>query len=313
MSGEKYSSVRLEEERRARNEALAKISQKKGELESFKKRIKSILLEIPDGIKESFKEDIKKAEAWFNIRLTQPLEDMDSTKLNTILEEYDNAINEGENVIKILVEVTGKKRDEKAKRLIADYELIKGKLNGLEPLIKKWKIANFEELQKETEIIPGLVEKGEFTRVERELNKNTLKLNEIQNRILSLEHQNEVRRYVLESLRKVCIDELGWKEEGEPHLEDENNLSSAIIYEVNTYSSGRITFFLRLEGIRVNSEIPTEDDLCYEQFNSLSESLKKYGIFTEFEQVNPPDEKPFDKVQKATPRQAKSMVRSKKH
>jgi len=290
MSGLKYSQVQIEAERKAKKEALSRITSLCNSIKVLRERAKALIKEIPEGVRGSFPEEMKIVEVWLKESLPQYSEDMNSTELNSIAEKLKEIEAKGKEALKRLIEIKEVKRGEKAKALLSTIEILSGELKSLEDLMNKWKPGESEKFRQRLKPLPQMIEAGEFVEVERKLKDLETELNNLRQELTTLQAQDEQRWYVLEALRKVCKDELGWGEEREPALEDETNPASSIIYEVDTYYGGKIIFYLRLEDIKVNSEIPTEGGVCYREFDNLSEKLKKFGVITKFEPETISDE-----------------------
>ena len=75
--------------------------------------------------------------------------------------------------------------------------------------------------------------------------------------------------------------DMGFKEISLPHYEEKENRGSRILFEVDTYNQGRISFTLTLDSISTFSKIA--DDHCFEEFGKLSEYLaEEFGVQTQF-------------------------------
>ena len=281
MSGVKYSKVQIEAERKAKKEALSKITSLSNSIEVLRERVKSLIKEIPEGVKSSFPEEMRIVKLWLEEKLPEYSEKMNSTELNSIAEKFGQIESNGKEALKKLIEVKEVKRDEKARALLSEIEVLNGKLKSMEGLMNKWKPGESERFRQIVEVLPQRVEAGDFVEVETKLKSLGTELNNLTQELTTLQSQDEQRWYVLEALRKVCKDELSWGEEKEPALEDKTNPASPIVYKVDTYT-GKVTFYLRLEDIKVDSEISSGENLCYREFDNLSEQLKKFGITTKF-------------------------------
>jgi len=292
MSGLKYSKIELERERKAYQEAINRVTVIASSIEGLKEKIRTILNEIPVGVKDSFPQEIQKINNWQSKNLPTASKDMNSNQLNELAEELQRIKENGQETLHLLIEIKENRREAKARKLIERLERIKAELDGIQPLLNKWRQGAYGNIMSSLNRLPSIIETGGFIEVERELINAEDILTESRHEVSSLEAQDNQRRYVLEALRDVCKKEMGWREEKEPALEDDNNPDSPLIYEVETYYAGKITFRLTLEGIDLHSEIPTEGGICYKEVNNLSERLKQFGIDTKFEPIKPPDEEP---------------------
>jgi len=291
MSGLKYSKIELEKERKAYQEALAKINSLLGNIDGIRERINTILDDIPQGVKESFPEEIQRVRIWQARGIPSISEGMSSNELNRIAESLKGINDEGNEVLSLLIDVKEKRREEKARRLIAKLEGLRAEASGIKPFLNKWRPGGYENITNTLNRLPTMIENGEFVEVEGKLNQSVETLTQLKKEVTTLEEQDTTRRYVLEALRKVC-KEMGWDETKEPILEEKDNPGSPLLYEVDTYYAGKVVFHLTLEGIKVDSQIPYEKGGCYKEFDNFSERLKRFGVTTKFERIEAPDEEP---------------------
>lgn len=291
MSGVKYSKIELEREKKACQEALGKIKALRDSIFMIKESVKTILNQIPTGVKNSFKADIEKVIAWQEEKMVSFSEDMNSKELNQIKQELEKNYERGKEMLNLLIEIKEVKRKEKAKQLIAKLEGLNAELAGMQSLLNKWRLGEYEKVKSAIDKVFPLIDKEEFIEAEKELRKIKDILEQLRQETTSLENQDNLRRYVLEKLKIVCKD-MGWGEEKEPSLEDNSKPDSPLIYQVETYYAGIITFRLTLEGMKVISPISNKNNTCYEAFDKLSEGLKNFGISTKFERVEGINEEP---------------------
>jgi hypothetical protein len=292
MSGLKCSKIQLEKERKACQEALGRISIVTGSIEGLREKVRAILNKIPVGVKESFPEESQKIKGWLSKEIPAPSKGMNSTQLNKLAEELQRMNKKGQEALHLLIEIKEVRREARARELIEKLERLRAELEGTQRLLNKWRPGEYENIISSLDKLPSIIESGEFVEVERELNQSEKTLIQLRQEVTSLEDQDTQRRYVLKALRDVCKEEMGWGEEKEPALKDSSNPGSPLIYEVETYYAGKISFRLTLEEINVHSPISTEEGLCYKEFDNLSERLKRFGVITKFERIEVPDEEP---------------------
>jgi len=97
-----------------------------------------------------------------------------------------------------------------------------------------------------------------------------------------LDEKDSKRKYVLESLKKVC-NSMGFEEVG-TSIEGKGK-SNRIVYTVDTFSQGKIKFCLSLDSIDADSGIV--DNHCMSEFDKVSESLQKnFGVQTKFQRIH---------------------------
>jgi len=262
-----------------------------GRVKGYRGKVVAILGEIPKGVKDSFPGEIKKAKDWCMKKAASHSAGMNSTQLKGIVGQLQVISDKGKEVIPLLIEVKDVRREAKAKELSVTQETLKAELAGTKSLLDKWEPGEHENIMNALDGISPAIDRGDFIKAEKGLRKMEMKLARLKGESTSLEAQDNQRHYVLNALRDVC-KEMGWEEEKEPELEKSGNPRSALLYELDTYYAGKVTFRLTLENIRVDSQISKERDACYKEFDNLSERLKKFGVNTKFRPPEAPDEDP---------------------
>jgi hypothetical protein len=290
MSGTKYSQIQIEREQKLRQEALGRIRELSALIQAQKENIRAVIAQLSEGVKESFSNEIERARLFLDKSVQESTNEMNSGELNRLVTKLEEMSKEGVEVLSLLIDIKEVRREQRAKRLIGELEILKAEFGGLMPLARKWKATEVSRLVNAFDETLSMIEKENFSDAERKITNLRGDFARLKGEVTTLEEQDNQRRYVLECLRKVCMD-MGWDETMEPHLEGESP-DSALLFEVDTYSSGKMLFRLTLEGINVNSPITNEGNKCYRQFNDLSEKLKTFGVITKFERVQPPDEEP---------------------
>ncbi len=171
------------------------------------------------------------------------------------------------------------------------YERLNEALKG--ELLRKWFPSEVEEISKQLREARFYLDSGETALKDlyAQLLEMEEKLEEMKIKAEELQEMDRARREVLEALRET-VKEMGWSEIGEPKLENEADPRSDILYTVNTYSAGEMTFRISLDTIKVNSPFELENGFCFEQFKELSEHLRKLGVITEFKREEIDDEDP---------------------
>jgi len=289
MSGSKYSKIELEREEKARQEALNKIAILQAGILSQKEKIKTLLQELPHGVKKSFPNDVKKATRWEKKSLPVVSDDMNSNGLNQIVKSLQKLKEEGQSALHSLIEIKEVRREKKAKELIEKREGLLLDLAGVKQLFNKWRPDREATLKSQLDSSLSMIEQGDFIKVDEVLAQIEAEITKLSREAISLEEQDRQRQHTLTALRE-CIQEMGWDEEEASHLEDEKNPESAIIYKAKSYAAGDITFRLSLEGIDVDS--PISKETCIKDFVTLSEKLKRFGVLTKFERIKTVDEPP---------------------
>jgi len=291
MSGVKYSRIQLEREQKARQEARNRINQLTANIRAFQQQINTLLAAIPQGVRDSFPQEIRRVLAWQGVAIPALSSEMNSMQLNAIADRLQQQQEEGRACLTLSVEVKEKRREAKARALAGRLEVLKGETAGMEDLLNRWRPGSFADLSQGLDALYTPIETGVFVEVEKQLGQVGDRLRQLQQEVTILQAQDEQRAKVLSALQEVCR-EMGWGEERAPALEDEQNPASPIRFDVDTYSAGIMTFRLTLEGIKVDSPITREGAACYAEFNNFSERLKKFGVLTKFESLETPEEPP---------------------
>lgn len=291
MSGLKCSQIEIEREKRIQQEAHTKIRTNTNRIKALKEKVKSILSELPNGVKQSFANDLVGVNQWLSLTVPKPSQDMNSLELNKIVKELEKINSEGQNVIATLIEIKEVKRDAKAKELLKEQERLHSEYMAIKELIIKWFPNEYESLEKKLNTNLYFIESGNFPKVVDNLKDINLIIDILHQKCNSLEAKNNQRYYVLDALRSAC-NKMGWDEVKEPVFEEKDNPKSALIYEVQTYYAGKMKFRLSLENINVDSPISKAGDHCYKDFDKLSESLKEFGVITKFTSIQPLEEDP---------------------
>ena len=291
MSGVKYSRIELEQEQKARQEAQHRINQLEASIRAFQQQINTLLAAIPQGVQDSFPQEIRRALAWQGMTIPAASSAVSNAQLNAVADRLQQQQQEGKACLALLVEVKEVRRSTKARALAGRLEVLKGEAAGMEDLLNRWRPGSFADLSQRLDALYASIETGAFVEVEKQLGQLGECLRELHQEVTTLQGQDEQRAKVLSALQEVCR-EMGWGEERKPALEDEQNPASPIRFDVDTYSAGIMTFRLTLEGIKVNSPITSEGAACYAEFNNFSERLKKFGVLTKFESLEAPEEPP---------------------
>jgi hypothetical protein len=149
-------------------------------------------------------------------------------------------------------------------------------------LLKPWfgdEMLLIEKKFEDLKLLLGQERYNDFSKNLTDVQKNLdLKIKEAQ----ELDEKNQKRSYVLESLKKVCTS-MGFEEVSQS-VEGKGK-SNRIIYTIDTFSQGKIKFYLSLDTIDADSGIA--DNHCMSEFDKVSESLQKnFGVQTQFKRVS---------------------------
>lgn len=297
MSGLKFSDIQFERELEARQLAISSIIFSRGRIDGLKGKVLEVMDQIPSDSWKSFPQ-LKEINSWARKPLNVYFDDsMDSFELQRIADSLKAAEDAGENNLKTVIEIKSKVLKEK--RLISQFEKLEAEFKGTEKLIFKWKPSDSQKLASAINMVLDEIKKGNLEEAKYRIKILRERLKDLSEEARKLESQDLMRKKVLSSIKRVA-DKMGWKEVAEPHLQDENDPSSPIIYELKSYSAGKMRFSLTLERIEVKSPFSSEDGACYEQFDRFSEKLNEYGIMTKFKgEEKRPQKKPILKEKRA--------------
>jgi hypothetical protein len=292
MSGVKYSTIQLAQERKAVQDALGQIQLLNNSVNGLKEKVNVMLAEIPAGVKASFPTEIQSVNRWLASAMPTHSNGMTSGQLNNVVSQLKTIDDNGKLQLTQLIEVKERKRDKKARELLSELELLKGELMQIKNLLDKWTPNQFSAIMEKLNRCYGQIDLGDFIATQNALNLQRSEITLLAKEVTELQSQDEQRWYALESLKKVCENEIGWGQHQKPALENSGDPKSPIVYEVNTYGAGILTFRLTLEGIQADSPISSMNDMCYKEFGNISERLANFGVQTKFERLPSPDEDP---------------------
>ena len=297
MSGLKFSPVEFEREIQAREMALSGIASSRTRIEGLKSEILRNLDEIPDGAWKRSPE-IAGVKSWINGATDVYIDStMNSNELQKIESDLKRTEKMAREMLGTVVDIKVKARRER--RVMLKLESINAGFNWKKDLLEKWKSSDSERFREKIERAMEAVKRGDFSGAETRIPGLEDELRDLIEEAEKLESNDRMRRHVLSSVKEVA-ERMGWKEVSEPYLEDDKDPSSPLIYELKSYSAGKMRFSLTMDRIEVESPFSAEDGACYEQFDKFSEKLQEYGIRTKFEgNQGGPRNKPALKEKKA--------------
>ena len=149
-------------------------------------------------------------------------------------------------------------------------------------LLKPWFEEDMRVIDKKFEDSKVFLKQGKYNDLARNLTEMQKNLDVKINEAKELDEKDQKRKYVLESLKKVC-NSMGFEEVG--HSVEGTGKSNRIIYTIDTFSQGKIKFSLSLDSINADSGIV--DNHCMSEFDKVSESLQKnFGVQTKFKRIH---------------------------
>ena len=151
-----------------------------------------------------------------------------------------------------------------------------------------WFAEEIQDMDQKFGDLKAALKEGKHTAVLNGLNEIQKDLDKKNNEANILDEKDQKRQYVFESLKKVCnsmgFDEVKQSVEG-------SGISSRIVYTIDTYTQGKIRFYISLDSINADSGIV--ENHCISEFDKVSESLQKnFGVQTKFKRIHEqPDSK----------------------
>jgi len=286
MSGRKYSTITFDQERALRQQILSKINNYSVDVEGIRRQIEGALTDASLGMKEFFVTQTKNAERWIKsvdrLKSSPALSlSTSQSKLSERLSKLESVAKEGRSLEKHLqqafIHKAGELRANGAKQIFnADSLLRRG-----EELLRLW--FGSEEVDNFQTRLRRLRQELEEDRLEQVAQLSESLNQDLSKKVQSAdanEAKHQSRLYVLKALRQVAAN-MGFNEVGNPKFSTVGDRSSRIVFTVDTFNRGEVTFYLSLEGIEANSCISQTH--CFEEFGQLSNELAKtFGVQTEF-------------------------------
>jgi hypothetical protein len=292
MSGRKESDIRLKLEKEEKLKSIHKIKDLRKRLIGLSNILKNTLQVTPQGVKTTFEKEVAVALSWIQqaerMKMDELTLDLTQEKLNTELSSLEKQFSNGQSTLITLVTNFTQKADKMEKFLYSDLSRIQYTYAGGQESIKTWfETASASQIEISINKVEALLRQKQLSQASHSLAEIESTINSRIQEARDLEYKHQKRIYVLGALRQVCT-EMGFGE-SEPRFEKPGN-RNRIIYEIDTYSQGKIVFFLTLDGISSDSEIVKSH--CLDEFDRLSASLEEeFGVETKFRVVGeaPPE------------------------
>lgn len=276
-----------------REENVKKYLELKRNLTEIYYSLNRILHEIPDGLKEAYSSDFEEVKNWIKktgdkLKETGIIKEREQEdKIKQLIMEMELLIKGGINARERFLSC-----QEEALKIKTNIMDILGKIeiefNGGKSLLSSWwgeqEIAS---ISKEIELIKDKIENGYLAEAEKRINelKDDIRLK--LEKALEQEEKHQKRLYVLKALRQACMD-MGFGEKFAPKYEKEGDKKSRIVFQVDTYNHGLVTFYLSLDSIVADSEINRK--YCLDEFDKISANLlEKFEVRTKFKIVGEED------------------------
>lgn len=286
MSGQKYSEFQLQKEREDRLKLVQDIQNLSSESKVLINRLREMLLNASAGIKNTFKDDVDKANKIISkhLQLSNSEINLDSNAGNlrhsqNSLQQAVNELRKTHLDLKVAFTEQANEIGQKLSKYLAKLE---GKIMTHEQLIHNWwGEPQISTWQAELDNANKLLSSQEYSIAQPLMEKINQEVDDQVSFAAIQEDKHQKRLYLLKALRQVCA-EMGFREETNPTYEIEGKRGSNILLLVDTRNRGRIQFTLSLEKINSFSEIA--DERCFEEFDKLSQFLQEgFGIHTHFQ------------------------------
>jgi hypothetical protein len=293
MSGRKISKIRLAQEKERKMIILGEINSRIGRIEGLIQMINETIDKVPAGVKAAFAEDVQRATQWklaAQMKRGKYTVNNSTDDLLSAQSKFGRQIDEGQ---KILSDLTGTLM-QKANTIEKAVELKKIELEstfyGASNSMREWfEPSVVDACEKSLENVEQLLEHHQIVEVNKALIETENNINSRLQELQKLELKYQQRAYVYDALKQVCKD----MDFGEVPVKPEQlpaKKRDSLVYTVNTWTGGDITFYLSLDDITTNSEIIK--DQCITKFSKISEQLKdNFGVLTHFDLADAkPDE-----------------------
>jgi len=276
------AAAKSNEQQQVHNTLLSEVQQLRREI----KNCSFALLTICAKTKEIFEIDLVECQRWIqegsNLGSSTIPDDESNQNLHRLAEQCRETLKNG---LKLLEE----SRQRFQEQLRAFRSEFGSRLNELQEqwLIEEEGMEHWlrkEERENAKAAITELqrrVGENRFVGIEQFASEAEKTVNDHLNRLKTLKEGHQSRINVLKGLRQVCAN-LGFGELSPPRLLVEGDYTSRIVFVVDTFNQGEITFYLALDRIEANACIGKSE--CHFEFGKVSEQLKKhFGIHTKFE------------------------------
>lgn len=287
--------TRMERELRLQADARRRIQRLQPKVSECRVQVQELLDGVSPGVRGDLAAEITAVKAWLAEGVPAAKKGMSSDDFNEIVNRLEDSYQAGQTYVHRLIDIKEKHVDRRRRELLATVKRHIVEVRAGAPLMDRWFPGTSQELLQRLNSCQTQIESDALDEATQRLAQAAATIQQCQTESETLQGQDEQRRRVLRALREVCR-EMGWDEEAEPRLEDSSHPGSDFIYAVDTYDAGIMTFRVSLERIQTFSPFTNEGGVCHREFSSLSERLKKFGVITNWEWSDPPDELPEDRA-----------------
>jgi hypothetical protein len=285
MSGIKISNYNFVQETARLLGLVNALTYQELQLKGLKSRIEQLIASASPGLKNSFPDELGQAQKWLSKnKLESPTLSigLGEQRLKDEHQGRQAEVKRGEQAATSLYTVFNQKAGALGAKFTREMADLEARYYSRQELLRNWNTSqSIDAISVQLENLRRKLAEEDYREVEKVSAriKQDLEKRISESETLDSKHKN--RLYLLRALRQVC-QEMGFQELKAPVIENEGQPNSRIIYRVNTFDKGNITFFLTLDGIRSSSEI--QQNLCFEEFDKLSDHLKEqFGIQTSFQ------------------------------
>lgn len=288
MSGNKYSEYRLQQERQEKMNELQTITNLFDAVSGVSTLLASALDRASVGLKQTFASEVNQAQQWLDQDMPEnnPYDmDSDIGQIRQLRSRLERLATSGKQAQKDLSVALTQKADQMGKQLSAEVADAEQFFAGHRNLLELWfDDPAMNQWQNQLSRAADLLQNEQYDVLQSHLKTLQTDLQAKHDHAQKQEDKHQKRLYLLKALRQVCV-EMGFAEVTKPTFEDDANRGSKILYTVDTYNQGEISFKLTLDEVSCLSQIA--EGKCFEEFSQLSSHLDDmYGIQTSFKMMD---------------------------
>ena len=290
MSGEKYSEYRLRRERAERLQLEQRIGSLQAECQALQARAFEMVAGVSEGLRTTFSAEVQQAQRWLDTceasDLGKPAGEPGLDGLRAAQQQLDRALSQGREVLQTLTVALTQKADELGRRLAGRLARVEQAALARQTADRAvvWPAGNRSNRTRYCRcsnapggraihrLGAGGVDTGFPAGRARQARRATG--GEAPETAVSAE--GTATDMPGDAIRggKAC-----------PASRRQDDRGAPMVYEVDTFDRGKITFRLTLERISTFAEVA--EDRCFEEFDAISEFLEEnFGIETEFQMAD---------------------------
>ncbi|HEC84628.1 MAG: hypothetical protein DRR19_15040 [Candidatus Parabeggiatoa sp. nov. 1] len=290
MSGQKYSAVRLQQERQEKLNLRQTLESLETETVALCQQLDNTKNSMSEGLQATFSKEINMAQQWLKKARSAAghyydYDDSEGDSELFILKTAGNRQRQltaaGRGHLKSLQLTLTQKADAMgqalAKQLADANQQLFQQLHVLQLWCGEDSLNTWQQTLAQAN---NLLKTEHYGTLQTQLTDLQRELKEKGDWASAQEEKHQRRLYLLKALRQVAA-ELGFAELDTPQFENNDDRGSRILLSVDTYNQGRIDFYLTLEGLASFSDMNHER--CPIEFGTLSQQLEaEFGVQTHF-------------------------------